>query len=234
MLGEKPVGALDQHAAELEGLRRKPQHAVPGLQHLSPHVVERVGEERQGAHVPDQILRGALGDDVDEPFALEARAEQLRRTAHHLAQFLLAERRHVDLQASLEQRLVALQGPVEVGAHAHHRAQARVGQRLRQRVRRNAAARALRRARKAPRPDRRRDRRPAAWADRAPCGGVRWRRSGRRASPCPARARSSHAAASRARDRSPSNCQASRKQSTSALIGSAPGFSVRKHHCRLF
>ena len=31
-----------------------------------------------------------------------------------------------------------------------------------------------------------------------------------------------------------SNCYASRKQSTSALIGSAPGLSVKKHHCRLF
>ena len=129
-LGEKPVGALDQHAAEIEGLRGKPQHAVAGLQHLSPHVVERVGEERQGARVLDRILRRALRDDVDELFALETRPEQFRRPAHHLAQAVLAERRHVDLQAGLEQRLVALQRPKKVGAHAHHHAQARVGERL--------------------------------------------------------------------------------------------------------
>ena len=89
----------------------KPQHAVAGLDHRSPHVVERVGEERQRAGVLRRILRGALRDHVDEPLVLEARAEQLGRLAHHLAQAVLAERRHVDLQAGLEQRLVALQEP---------------------------------------------------------------------------------------------------------------------------
>ena len=132
MLGQKRVGAIDQDAAELEGLRGKPQHAVPGLQHRPPHVVERVGKQRQRTHVLDRILRGALRDELDEPIALETRSQQLRRPAHHLAKFGLTQRRDVDLQPRPEQRGVVLQGPIEIGAHAQHRAQARVGQRLRQ------------------------------------------------------------------------------------------------------
>ena len=71
-------------------------------------------------------------DDVDKPVGLEPRREQLRRAADDLAQLLLAQRRHVDLLARLEQRLVVLQMAEEVGAQAHHRAQTRVGQRLRE------------------------------------------------------------------------------------------------------
>jgi hypothetical protein len=41
-------------------------------------------------------------------FALETRAEQFRRPAHNLTQAILAQQRHVDLQAGLEQRCVAL------------------------------------------------------------------------------------------------------------------------------
>ena len=48
-----------------------------------------------------------------------------------------------------------------------------------------------------------------------------------------ATARSSHAAASPARDRSRRIAKCRGSDSTSALIGSVPGLSVRKHHWRL-
>jgi hypothetical protein len=63
----------------------------------------------------------------------------LRRAAHNLAQRILAQRRHVDLLAYLEQRLVALQMPEEVGAQAHDRAQTRVGQCVREHFRKALA-----------------------------------------------------------------------------------------------
>jgi hypothetical protein len=40
--GEKGVGAVDQHAAKLEGLSGKTEHTVIALHHLRPHVVERI------------------------------------------------------------------------------------------------------------------------------------------------------------------------------------------------
>ena len=81
---------------------------------------------------------------------------------------VLAQRRHVDLLARPEKRLVALERPEEVGAQAHHRAQARVRQRLRDAVQRSAVAAAPRRERKAPRLGRCRERSWAAWVDRVP------------------------------------------------------------------
>ena len=155
-------------------------------------------------------------------------AEQLRRPAHDLAQLLLAQRRHVDLLARLEQRLVALQRAEEVGAHAHHHAQARVGQRLRKQFGEAPPLVAPRRARKAPRPDRRRERRPAAWVDRVPRGGARWRRSDRRASPCPGKSSIQPCCCFTRSGSVAANCQVSRKHSTSALSGSAPGLSDEK------
>ena len=86
---QKFVGAVDQHAAKLKGLGGKAQRPVTLLHHVRPHVVERVGEERQGAHVLDRVLRGASGDDIDEAFVLEPGGEQLGRPAHNLPQFRL-------------------------------------------------------------------------------------------------------------------------------------------------
>ena len=63
---------------------------------------------------------------------LEARGEELRRPAHHLAQLRLAQRRHVDLAVHGIERLVVLQRAEEVGAHAHQHAQARVAEPLRE------------------------------------------------------------------------------------------------------
>ena len=102
MRRKKLVGAVDEHAAKLEGLRGKAQCAIAVAHHLRPHVVERVGQKRQGAYVLDRILCRAAGDDVDKPFGLEPRPEQLRRPADDLTQLLLAQRRHVDVLARLE------------------------------------------------------------------------------------------------------------------------------------
>jgi hypothetical protein len=46
MGGEKGVGTIDQHAAKLERLRGETQHPVAPPQHLRPHVVQRVGQQR--------------------------------------------------------------------------------------------------------------------------------------------------------------------------------------------
>ena len=51
MLGEEGVGTVNQHAAKLEGLSGKAEHPVTALHHLRPHVVERIRQQRQGAHV---------------------------------------------------------------------------------------------------------------------------------------------------------------------------------------
>ena len=42
MRRQKPVDAIDEHAAKLEGLRGMPQRPVAPAHHLRPHVVERV------------------------------------------------------------------------------------------------------------------------------------------------------------------------------------------------
>ena len=86
MARQERVGALDQHAAKLHGLRRQAQHAVAALDHLRPHVVEQIGEQRQRAGVLDRLLGGAPRDVGGKPVGLEARREQLGRPAHDLAQ----------------------------------------------------------------------------------------------------------------------------------------------------
>ena len=76
---QKLVGTIHQHAAKLEGLQMKPKHPVTPANHLRPHVVKRVGEQRQGANVPGAIVRRTPADDVDQPLSLEPRRKHLRR-----------------------------------------------------------------------------------------------------------------------------------------------------------
>jgi hypothetical protein len=157
----------------------------------------------------------------------------LRRTAHHLAQLLFAERLHVDLHTGPEQRLVALQGPIEVGAHAHHDAQARVGQRPAQKFREAPPLMLLgARVKLLALIDVVKESRRLRLPELLETGLSRVDQVGKSRLACISliqpscrSARSGSVA---------SNCQASRKQSTSALSGSAPGLRVRKHHRLLF
>ena len=77
-----------------------------------------------------RFFGGAPGDIVGQMIGLEAGGEQFGRPAYHLAQFRLAQRRHLDLARYVLERLVVLQFAEEVRAQAHHRAQTRVGERL--------------------------------------------------------------------------------------------------------
>jgi hypothetical protein len=45
MAGQERIGALDQHAAELDCLHWQAQHAVASLHHFCPHVVEEIREK---------------------------------------------------------------------------------------------------------------------------------------------------------------------------------------------
>ena len=56
MAGKERIGARNQYAAKLEGLCGKTELAVTALNHLPPHVVERIGEERKRSDVPDRIF----------------------------------------------------------------------------------------------------------------------------------------------------------------------------------
>src|SRR5262249_58045679 len=71
VVGEKGIGAIDQDASKLEGLSGKAEHPVTALQHLRPHIVERIRQQRQGTDVLDRILRGAPGNDVRNFSGLE-------------------------------------------------------------------------------------------------------------------------------------------------------------------
>ena len=96
MLEQEGVCPLDEHAAELHGCRRQAQHAVAAADHLGPHVVEQVGEQRQRARVLGRFLGRPAGDIVGEMIDLEAGGEKLGRPAHDLAQLRLAQGRHLD------------------------------------------------------------------------------------------------------------------------------------------
>ena len=119
MAGEEGIGAFGEHTAEFHGLGRQAQYAVAAADHVGPHVVEEIGEQRQGAGVARRFLRRAAGEIGGKLLALEAGGEQRRGLADHLKQFGLVQRRHVDLAMDGEQRLVVLQGAEEIGAQAH-------------------------------------------------------------------------------------------------------------------
>ena len=74
-----------------------------------------------------------------KPVGLEARREELRRAAHHLAQLRLAQRRHIDLLVHPIERLIVLQRPEEIGTHAHQRTQPLVAEPCRDDLREAAA-----------------------------------------------------------------------------------------------
>ena len=90
MGGSECVGAIDQHVPKLEGLSGKTQNSVAPLNHVLPHVVECVRQQRQGAHILDRVLGRSAGNDVREPLGLEPCREQFGRPAHDLAQLCLA------------------------------------------------------------------------------------------------------------------------------------------------
>ena len=175
----------------------KTEHPVAALRHLRPHVVERIRQQRQGAHVLDRILSGAPGNDVRKPSGLEPCREQFGRPAHDLAQLRLAQRRHIDLPMHLEKWFVFLQLAEKIRTHAHQRVQTRIGNACSNHLRKPAALVLLganvqllalvdieEKGRR-------------AWSDPVPCSGARWRRADRAAWPCRrATARSSHSAAS--------------------------------------
>jgi hypothetical protein len=99
------------------------QHAVATLDHLGPHVIEEIREQRQCARILGRFL-GCASRDIDrKPVGLKACGEQRGRAAHHLAQLRLTQRRHVDLPTRVEQGLVALQRAHEIRTDAHKRAQ---------------------------------------------------------------------------------------------------------------
>ena len=79
MRRKEGIGALDQHAAELDRGRRQAQHAVAALDHLRPHVVEQVGQERQRAGVLGRFLGRPPRDVGRKPVGLEARRQQRGR-----------------------------------------------------------------------------------------------------------------------------------------------------------
>ena len=143
MAGEEGVGALGQHAAELHGLGRQAQDAVAAADHVGPHVVEEIGEQRQGTGVARRFLRRAAGEIGGQLLALEAGGKQRRRLADHLEQLGLAQRRHVDLAVDGEQRLIVLQGAEEIGAQAHQAVEARIGDRIGKQMREAGALRLL-------------------------------------------------------------------------------------------
>jgi hypothetical protein len=43
---KKSVGTVDQHTAKLEGLRRQAQRAISLTDHMPPHIIKRVGQQR--------------------------------------------------------------------------------------------------------------------------------------------------------------------------------------------
>ena len=135
MGGEECVGAVDQHVPKLEGLSGKTEHSVAALNHLRPHVVERIRQERQGTHVLSRVLGRPSGDDVHEPLGLEPCREQFGRPAHDLVQLRLAQRRHFDQAMNGIKRLVLLQVAEKVRPHAHHCTQARVAEATRDNLR---------------------------------------------------------------------------------------------------
>ena len=135
MGGEEGIGAIDQHAPKLEGLRGKTEHPIVVLHHLLPHIVERVRQQRQGTHVLDRILSRPARNDVRKLRGLKPCRKQFGRPAHHLAQFRLAQRRHIDLPTHFVKWFVFLQLTEKIGTHAHQRVQARVGYTLRNHLR---------------------------------------------------------------------------------------------------
>src|SRR5215475_8633020 len=76
-----------------------------------------------------------MGDGGRKVGPLETGREQRGRPAHDLAQLRLTQRRHVDLAMRGIERLVSLQVTNEVGPHAHHYVQTRVGKAFNQYLR---------------------------------------------------------------------------------------------------
>ena len=143
MAGEEGIGALGEDAAELHGLGRQAHDAIAAADHVGPHVVEQIGEQRQGAGIARRLLRRAAGEIGGELVALETGREQRRRLGDHLPQLGLAQRRHVDLAVDGEQRLVVLQRAEEIGAQAHQGVEARIGNGIGEQAREGGALRFL-------------------------------------------------------------------------------------------
>ena len=84
LAGEECVRTLGQDAAELHRLRRQAQYAVATTDHVGPHVVEEIGQQRQRPGIAGRFLRGAAPEILGQLFAFEPRREQRGRPAEKL------------------------------------------------------------------------------------------------------------------------------------------------------
>ena len=92
---------------------------------------------------------------------------------------------------------------------------------------------APRRARTTPRPGRHRGERRGAWSDPVPCSGARWHREIAQHGLAVAQELDPAICCFTRSGSVEPSCQVSRNDSSSALSGSVPGLSVRKHQRRL-
>src|SRR5262245_39003046 len=119
MRRNKFVGAAYQHAAKFEGLFWQAKNTVAALDHLRPHIVEKIGKKRERTSLLGGFLGGSLGESSCESVCLKARGEKCGWAADDLMQRRLAQRRHIDLIMHVKERRVSLQLTEKIRAEAH-------------------------------------------------------------------------------------------------------------------
>ncbi len=116
---DERVSALSQDPAEFDCCCRQPQLAIAAIDHLGPHVVQQIRQERQFCRILGRFICGSTGDIRSQPPRLEPCAQECGGAADDFSQISLSQGRHIDFLVHAEQRLVPLQLTEKIGPQTH-------------------------------------------------------------------------------------------------------------------